>query len=342
MIYSDNYWEDVKRVCRYIPQIEKLNHKRIFITGATGMICSSVVEILAYLNQEHNAGIELILAGRNKPKLDERFNKYFEYQFVFYDAVKSFQTDENVDYIIHGAGNANPAVYATQPVETLFGNVMGTNSLLNFANRVKARLLYLSSSEVYGQFENNECYKECDYGFVDILNPRACYPNGKRASETLCAAYAAEYAVDTVIVRPGHIYGPSIMENDTRAFAQFIRNALRGENIVMKSSGMQLRSYCYTLDCASAILTVLLNGEETTAYNISNKNSVVTIRNLAETLAKYAGVKVVFEMASDFEKKGYNLMSHSDLDASKIEKLGWSAAFDLEEGVQRSIEMMRI
>lgn len=118
----------------------------------------------------------------------------------------------------------------------------------------KKRLLYVSSSEVYGNKTGNQPYKEKDYGYVDILNQRACYPSAKRAAETLCTAYGQEYGLDTVIVRPGHIYGPTITETDSRASAQFTQNAIEGEDIVMKSAGMQMRSYCYVLDCAYPIL----------------------------------------------------------------------------------------
>ncbi len=342
MIYSDCYWEDVGLASTRVPFIESLNHKRVLITGATGMICSSVVEILAYRNRKHQAGIRMILAGRNRDRIKNRFGDIAEYEYLFYDATEELELDTEVDYIIHGAGNAHPAAYAKEPVETLMGNIIGVRSLLELARKKRARFLYLSSSEVYGNQTSSEPFRESDYGVVDILNPRACYPNGKRAAETLCAAYGEEYGVDMAVVRPGHIYGPTITKEDTRASAQFTRSALNHENIIMKSAGEQRRSYCYTLDCASAILTVLLHGERGGAYNISNRNSIVSIREMAEALARYGGVNVVFENPSDAERKGYNMMPYSALNAEKLENLGWSAAFGLEAGVSRTIDMLRL
>ena len=105
----------------------------------------------------------------------------------------------------------------------------------------------------------------------------------------------------------------------------------------MKSAGLQLRSYCYTLDCASAILTVLIKGESGEAYNISNSQSVVTIRELAECMAKTAGVKVVFEQASDQELKSYNMMDNSSLNSEKLEVLGWKGCFNLKEGIESTL-----
>ena len=191
---------------------------------------------------------------------------------------------------------------------------------------------------MYGQKKEKRPFFESDYGFVDVLNPRACYPSSKRAAETMCAAYHEEFGVDFVVVRPGHIYGPTITDTDSRASAQFTRKAKAGEDIVMKSAGLQLRSYCYTLDCASAILTVLLKGGCGEAYNISNPQSVVTISELAECMAKAAGVNVVFEQATVQESKSYNMMDNSSLDSSKLEKLGWNGCYNLEKGIVSTIK----
>ena len=345
MIYSDDYWNDVDKVIKCIPGIEDLNGKSILITGGTGMICSSVCEILLRRNKTENAGIKIYLAGRSKERTEKRFYEFNEgadYFFVEFDAVNPVKLDLDVDFIIHGASNANPSVYAKEPVETALSNILGTNNLLKMAaeKNVK-RLLYVSSSEVYGNVEKARPFVEDDYGFVDILNPRACYPNSKRMAETLCSCYGAEYGVDTVSVRPGHIYGPTITNSDTRASAEFTRNVLNGEPIVMKSAGDQLRSYCYTLDCASALLAVLINGKKGEAYNISNKDSVVTIRQIAEALANYGGTEIVFENPSDLEKRGYNMMNNSALVSEKLEGLGWKACFSLEDGVKRTIDTLK-
>ena len=339
--YCEDYWLDVRLVSEHIPNIDSLYGKSILITGATGMICSAVAEVLLYLNKEKNAKIHIILASRNKDRLQKRFYCFEEgkdYSFCHYDATSATPLDIKADYIIHGASNADPGKFAKEPVETMLANIIGLNTLLKSATNNNAkRLLYISSSEVYGRKEEKRPYKEYDYGFVDILNPRASYPSSKRAAETLCSAYSAEYGLDTVIVRPGHIYGPTITDSDSRASAQFTRKAKAGEDIVMKSAGSQLRSYCYTLDCASAILTVLINGKCEEAYNISNSNSIVTIREIAESLAKAGKVNIVFENPSDYEQKSYNLMENSSLESSKLEGLGWKACFDISMGAIRTL-----
>lgn len=343
MIYTKLYWADVQEVIRNIPNIKKLNGKSVLITGAAGMICSSVAEILFYLNREFKANINIYLAGRNQTRMSQRFKCFNEeYIFVEYDAISMNPICIEPDYIIHGASNANPAIYTKQPVETMLGNFIGLNVLLKAATEKNIkRILYISSSEVYGKKKDNRPYVENDYGFVDNLNIRACYPNAKRASETLCISYKSEYDIDVVIVRPGHIYGPTITSLDNRASAQFTRNVLKGQDIIMKSEGTQIRSYCYTLDCASAILAVLLNGESGNAYNISNKNSIVSIRDLAEEFAKCVKRKVIFVKPSDIDKKGVNMMDNSALCSDKIELLGWKACFDLQDGIAKTINYLR-
>lgn len=344
--YNEDYWQDVKLVSELIPSHDRLYRKCILITGATGMICSAVAEILFYLNKEKSADIQIVLAGRNKDRMKERFHCFIEgkdYTFCQYDATSDTPLNIKTDYFIHGASNADPGKYAKEPVETMLANIIGLNTLLKSAlvNQTK-RLLYISSSEIYGRKEEKRPYKEDDYGFVDILNPRASYPSSKRATETLCSAYSAEYGLDTVIARPGHIYGPTITDSDSRASAQFTRKAKAGEDIIMKSSGSQLRSYCYTLDCASAILTVLINGKSGEAYNISNPNSIVTIREMAEALAKAGNVNIVFENPSDIEKRNYNLMDNSSLNSDKLLELDWKPLFPIQEGANRTIELFNI
>lgn len=342
MKYSDLYWDDVRRVVEHIPNVEALYSKSILITGATGLICSAVADILLYLNRENYANIEIVLAGRNKQKMAERFYIFCEgidYTFLQYDATTSEIPEISVDFVIHGASNADPKNISKQPVETILSNVIGLSALFKSAKDAQ-RILYISSSEIYGKKEDNSPYKEDDYYFVDILNPRASYPSSKRAAETLCAAYAKEYNRDFVIVRPGHIYGPTAAQSDSRASSQFPRDVLAGGNIVMKSQGTQLRSYCYCLDCASAILSVLLVGELGNAYNISNKDSLVTIRQMAEAFAIAGHSEVVFEIPSETEKASFNLMDNSSLDSSKIEELGWKAVFSMNEGAKHTLLLM--
>lgn len=344
MTYTDNYLNDLRRGQAAVPQLERLDGSRVLITGAGGLICSALVDFLMNRNDTGGCNIQIWAAGRSVEKLRRRFSHWEgreELRFLPYDALEPLDWEESFDYFIHGASNANPAAYTAQPVETMMANIQGLERILRYAkDHGGRRVMYVSSSEVYGKKDGPEPYGEMDYGFVDLLNPRACYPSAKRAAETLCVAYAQEYGVETVIVRPGHVYGPTATESDNRASSQFPRDVLAGKDIVMKSAGTQLRSYCYVLDCASAMAAVLTGGESGRAYNISNKNSLVTIRQMAQAFADAAGQRLLFDDPTDAERRGYNLMDNSALDATALEDLGWQGIFDLEDGVRATLDAM--
>lgn len=337
-MYTPEFEKEAANVAANIPNLDKLYNSTILITGGTGMICSAVADIIFYLNKAQSANIKIIFASRKEESLVNRFSKDTNWEFLAFDATKGLEQAVTADYIIYGASNADPASVGKYPVETILMNTNGLDSVVK--NTTFKRGLYISSSEVYGN-DSEAPYKEDAYGYVDILNPRACYPVSKRLAETLCASYAAEYDKDLVTVRPGHIYGPTISPRDSRASAEFSRLASNGQDIIMKSSGEQLRSYCYVYDCASAILAILINGQKANAYNISNPNSIVTIKEMAEAFAKHGHVNVVQTEASAAEKASYNLMTNSSLDSTKLENLGWSAAYSLDEGAKRTIEIMQ-
>jgi nucleoside-diphosphate-sugar epimerase len=250
--------------------------------------------------------------------------------------------DFPADYIIHAGGNAHPAAFQTDPVGTMIGNIFGTHSLLEYGRtHGTKRLLYVSSGEVYGQMDPDlDEFEENDCGYVDSTSPRSCYPASKRAAENLCASYWKQYGLETVIVRPCHTYGPTITDSDSRATAQFFRNALHGEDIVLKSAGTQLRSYCYAADCASAIMTVLACGESGQAYNSANPEDKITIAGLAETIAEAAGRNVIFAESDATDLAQRTPITKQVLSSKKLEALGWRGRYSTKEGVEHTLRIL--
>ena len=346
-LYQNKQWiQDIDEITEVLPELSELAGQSVLITGAAGLIGSSIVDVLFRYNDTHDNPIYILAAGRSLEKMAARFGdmvKRNDFAFVPYDASRTDNTlPDSCDYIIHGAGNAFPGKIAKEPVETMLGNFLGMKYLLDYARTHQTkRVLYISSSEVYGKKENDQPYREDEYGYVDLLNPRSSYSTGKRAAETLCASYAEEYGVESVIVRPGHIYGPTASPEDNRVSSAWACAAARGEDIVMKSDGSQLRSYCYCLDCASAILKVLLKGERVHAYNISNPDSVISIRQMAELLAEAAGVKLILKEPGVEEKKAFNPMSNSSLDSGSLRALGWKGMFAAERGLGHSVKILK-
>ena len=346
-IYDSDIWiSDIDSIIEELPEINMLSGKRIMITGCTGLICSALVDVLIRWNETHNEKITIIAAGRNEEKVKNRFSHYADkewFLFIPYDATSTANCFVSpCDYIIHGASNASPNKIVKEPVETMMSNFIGMKCLLDYAYKhgIK-RVLYISSSEVYGKKDNNNPFKTTEYGYIDVLNARNSYSISKRAAETLCVSYADEYGVESVIIRPGHIYGPTALESDNRVSSTWAYAVAGGDNIVMKSDGAQIRSYCYCLDSASAIIKVLIAGEPNHAYNISNPKSIMSIREIAEIMSNAANKELIVEKPTEAEQKGFNPMSNSSLDSEELMKLGWRGLFDAEQGFSHTVEILK-
>lgn len=344
MLSSQMYRQDLSDMAELPIPWSEVKGKSILITGATGLIGSFLTDVLMYRNEVYNDNIKVVALGRNADYAKERFGKYFQeefFLFVQHDICEPIPIDFPVDYILHGASNANPIAYTLDPVGTMKTNFVGMYNLLQYAKICSAkRTLYISTGEVYGESEDGANFVEDYCGYIDFTNSRACYPSSKRATETLCASFIQQYGIDAVVARPCHVYGATITKSDNRAFAQFIRNAISNEDIVMKSQGLQMRSYCYVTDAVSALLYILFYGESGQAYNIANKNSNVTIRQLADLIAKTSKRIVRFEVPDEVEKMGYSKVTRAVFDATKLEGLGWQANVGIKEGIERSLKIL--
>lgn len=338
MVEMSLYKEDILNIFQSDLPWDTLTGRNILVTGATGLIGGCLVEALM-MNPRRD--YQVYASGRNEGRAKARFKDYADnpaFHFVQYDVMQPLQSDVRFDYIIHAASSANPKAYATHPVEVMKANIEGVAHLMELGlNHGMKRFLYVSSGEVYGEGDGR-VFTEDYSGYVNPTSPRSCYPSSKRAAETLCVSYAAEYGTDVVIARPCHVYGPYFTEQDNRVYAQFIRNVLRGEDIVMKSTGEQFRSWCYVVDCVSALLYILLKGTNGEAYNIADANSNISIRELAETIAAIGGRKVVIDLPNTDEKRGFNPVTKSVISTIKLESLGWGPQCHLLTGLTRTLQ----
>ena len=128
-------------------------------------------------------------------------------------------------------------------------------------------------------------------------------------------------------------------ENDSRVYAERLRNIINGEDIILKSEGKQIRSYTYVADCAKAFLYILVNGESKNAYNIANPNSITSIRNMAEVIAKVGDKKVIMELPK--EKVAVNPMQCGVLNSDKLSSLGFKAEYDIKTGYSHCVTILR-
>jgi nucleoside-diphosphate-sugar epimerase len=343
---SELYKENIDAIASAALGWDNLKNKSILITGATGLIGTFLIDLLMYRNIKYNDCLTIYAAGRNREKALARFKEYFDSRFFVFiqqDIQNPLELNAPVDYIIHGASNTHPIAYSTEPINTILLSVLGVKSILDFASihNVK-RTLFLSTVEIYGENRGDvETFKEDYCGYIDCNTPRAGYPEGKRAAESLCQAYIKEKNIDVVIARCCRVYGPTMGNDDSKAIAQFIRNAVNNENIILKSKGGQLYSYCYAADICSALLILLLNGKNGEAYNISDTNCSLSLLQIAGVLTEYTGNKIVYDTPSSVESSGYSKAAKALLDSSKIQELGWKPMYSIKEGIKRTVDILR-
>ena len=347
MYYSHPlYVEDIKKISAYTFPWEKLENKKILITGASGMIGTVLVDVLMEHNRTYDSKIHVFAMGRSEQRARERFKNYMEdlnFSFIQGDINNSLQLDTKMDYLFHCASNTHPRSYAEDPIGTIMTNVAGTENVLKMAVYSKAeRVVFLSSVEIYGENRGDvERFSEEYCGYIDCNTLRAGYPEGKRTGEALCQAYRQKYGLDVVIPRVCRVFGPTMLQSDSKALAQFIKKAVNREDIVLKSEGNQYFSYCYVTDVVSALLYILFYGKDGEAYNIADEKYDIRLKELAGILADYAGRKVVFELPDEIERKGYSKASDARLDAKKLNQLGWKSKNEMKEQLEKTIEIIR-
>lgn len=338
MAEISEYKKDILRIFEEDLPWARLSGCNILVTGGTGLIGGCLVEALM---MNPNRDYQVYASGRNEERAKERFKEFAndnDFHFIKYDVMKPLESNVKFDYIIHAASNGSPNFFAKNPVEVMKSNLYGVANLMDYGlTHGMKRILYVSSGEVYGEGDGR-VFTEDYSGYVDCTKPRSCYPSSKRAAETLCVSYAEEYGADVVIARPCHTYGPHFTEADNRVYAQFIRNVLKGEDIVMKGTGEQFRSWCYVVDCVSAILYILLKGENRQAYNIADAASNISIKELAETIAAIGDKKVVIDVPDADEKKGFNVVTKSVFATEKLNALGWKANTNIKRGIESTIK----
>ena len=322
---------------------KELTGKQILITGASGMIGSAVVDFLLYLNKKFNYNIKIYALSRNRDRLHIRFQNNSENLFfLVQDICVPINSNVDFDYIIHTASNADPLKIINYPVDTIKANFEGLDQICQYALKRKTRrILFVSSGEVYGSYNEEMDFQENILGNIDYTSVRSSYPEGKRAAEVLAQSYIKQYDLDIVIARPCHIYGYSMTEEDSRAVSSFIRNGIYKQNIIMKSSGNLERSHCNVIDAVGALFYILLKGKRGEAYNIADKKSQCTIGEFASLVAQLTQTCVIIQEPESILKEGFSKVKRAVLNSDKLEQLGWCAHTTLEEGIKQTIRYIR-
>ncbi len=340
--------QDLENITNHSINWEQFNGKTVLISGANGFLPAYMVETLLYLNNKFkNFKVTVIALVRNKTKAQERFLDYVDNDnliFLEQDVSTPVNYEGDIDFIIHAASQASPKYFGIDPVGTLNANVLGTINLMNLAREKKiTSFLYFSSGEVYGDVLLEKIpTKETDYGYIDPTLVRSCYAESKRMGENICISYFHQYEISTKIVRPFHTYGPKMQLGDGRVFADFVKDILGSQNIIMKSDGSAKRAFCYLSDAVIGYFIVLLKGNSAQAYNIGNPKeeySILELANILKELYKWKGINVV-EYKPDTNPQGYlaSKVNRSSPDIGKMLALGWNPVISIKEGFERTIK----
>jgi len=332
--------DDVQQFAEHFELSDELKGKSILITGATGLIGSVMTKCLLELNRQKNLGIKVLAAVRSLEKAKKVFgDDYSKIEFKVIDLADICAAEFSVkpDYIVHLACPTASKFFVDHPVETLRTAFEGTTAVLEYAKMANVRaMVYASSLEVYGSNLTDEWLNEDFQGYLNPTEVRSSYNMGKRAAECLCHSYAKEYGVPVMIARMTQTFGAGVEYNDNRVFAQFARKAIEGQDIELHTTGETCRMYCYTTDAVSAMFYLLVRGEAGEAYNIANKESYISIRDMAQMICnsfnKYISVNVILK-----DNQGYAPVTKLRLDTTKIESLGWKPRVSLESMFDRLI-----
>lgn len=323
-----------------------LRNKKVLVTGATGMLAMYVVYFLAYLNKKYQYNIHIEILARTKSKVEQSFRGLIDdrnFSVLYQDVCEEIESNIRYDYIFHLAGGANPDVIRNNPVDIIKANTTGLINIMERAKADDAKVLFVSTREVYGQVSPEITQlDEQTVGVLDTLDARSCYPGSKRMAETICKSYSVQHDVRFAITRVAHSYGPGMnIHNDGRIMSDLISDVVNGRNITLKSSGEAVRAFCYITDAVKGLFIALLNGKDNEAYNLANETEEISIRALAELLIKLnaeKNLKLTYKEATQEEKEGYTKFPRVSLNTKKIELIGWTPTINLEEGLKRTVQ----
>ena len=349
-IENDVFREDMEYIAD-VPFLlwEDMRGKTVLITGGTGLLGFNLISALSYAALHREIPLRILALIRDEERAKARFRELLAagapLSFLHGDLTNIPRIEENIDYVIHGASPTASCYFAEHPVETIRENLTGAISLLEMAREKQIQsFLFLSSMEVYGALHSREKVDELHESFVNTMQPRSSYPEVKRMIESLCCSYAAEYGVPAKVIRLTQTFGAGVHQNENRVFAQFMRSALRGEDIVLKTKGGTEHSYLYTADAVTAILSVLLCGKNGEAYNAANEAAYCSIREMAECVAhlpivqEKCGSPVGVVIREDEKSASvYPPELYMNLDTSKLYGLGWKYSVSLEAMFERMI-----
>ena len=312
---------------------EKIAGKTVLVTGGSGFLGSWLCDVLVELS----ATVICLdnLASGLKSNVSGLIGKE-NFKFIRHDITRPIFFEEDIDAVLHLASRASPFEFQRFPIQILKANTLGIWVALGIAKRHKARLLYTSTSEIYGNATEIPTSEEYT-GNVNPTGARSCYDEAKRCGEAFVAAYRLEHGMDARIARLFNTYGPRMRADDVygRVVPRFIEQALANAPITVFGDGSQTRSFCYVTDQIEGLLRfAFLEGLDGKTVNIGNDEEV-TIVALAEIIKKLTNS--TSEIKFEDLPKDDPLRRRPDIRKAK-HLLNWKPKVSLEEGLERTIQ----
>jgi UDP-glucuronate decarboxylase len=322
-------------------EVGDLAGKHLLLTGATGFLGSHIATFLKFLNDNvlpipcHVTLMDNFISSDRTTVITDSFS------FLQYDVCEPFPTfDKPIDFIMHAAGIASPAIYMNHPLEALDVSIVGTRNVLECAKKFGAKVLFFSSSEIYGdpdpQFvPTSETYR----GNVSTMGSRACYDEGKRVGETLCHVYHTYFGLHTTIVRPFNVFGPGLRETDRRVMPNFASQLKAGLPVTVYGTGLQTRTYCFIDDAISGFFLTLLRGKSGNAYNIGNPDPEINILDLIVLMEEVIDRKIPLNLIAhpDDYPNDEPMRRCPDISKARTE-LNFQPTIKLKSGIERFLQ----
>lgn len=304
--------------------------KSVLITGVAGFLGSHLAE--HYLKKGYAViGLDNLCTGspQNVEILRQMSPHFSFYEKDACDDVRTWPVGTNVEFVFHFASPASPLHYQKLPLETLWANTKGLEQAILYANQHIARVIFASTSEVYGDPDVSP-QPETYWGYVNSFGERSCYDEAKRCGEALIYSYNQRYKTQHGLVRIFNTYGPRMNPEDGRVVINFILQAQRNETLTIYGDGKQSRSFCYVQDLINGI-TQYAQTRETTPVNFGNDQEF-TVLELAEVVIKITGSqsKLSFHpLPSDDPKR-----RRPDLTRARSLLPTWQPQTSLWDGIQ--------
>jgi len=338
---------DIETILSHPLPWEFFRDQTILVSGAAGLLPSYMVETLLAMRRHLGFGPRRVIGlVRTLSKAQRRFAPHSEradLSLVAGDVAAPPHFGGPIDIIIHAASIANSAQMLRDPAGTLTANVLGTHHLLELARaKQSANFLFFSSGEVCGAPTPDQIpMREDRYFSVDPADVRACYAEGKRIGETMCSAWSRQYGLETRIVRPFHTYGPGMDLYGGWIFSDFVRDIMAGRELVIKSDGLATRSFCYIADAVLAYFTVMLKGQNATAYNVGT-GIETSLKALAECLVEEFAERGLSYRLEPPPPDLARPATRSVPDITRLKSLGWQPMTPINKGFRRTVESYEI